>query len=131
MDNASKDNDQPVTQSDDGSVLSTVTLLRSMQTTVQARMQTKLQRKIQTTISLQEECILKSAQTIVAHPIDAAASDGGIAAYPETSELSQILLSVPMLTQRKKTLKLLRPCHRILCLPCHLLDMRLFVLQKT
>jgi hypothetical protein len=35
--------------------------------------------------SLQEGCILKSAQTIVALPIDAAASDGGIAAYPETS----------------------------------------------
>jgi hypothetical protein len=35
--------------------------------------------------SLQEGCILKSAQTIVAFPIDAAASDGGIADNPETS----------------------------------------------
>jgi hypothetical protein len=37
--------------------------------------------------SLQEGCILKSAQTIVALPIDAAASDGGISAYPETSRI--------------------------------------------
>jgi hypothetical protein len=35
--------------------------------------------------SLQEGRILTFAQTVVALPIDAAASDGGIAAYPETS----------------------------------------------
>jgi hypothetical protein len=52
MNNASKDNDHPVTQSDDGSVIDVDLTAGYADLTVQARMQTKSQRKVQATISV-------------------------------------------------------------------------------
>jgi hypothetical protein len=80
--------------------------------------------------SLQGRCILKSAQTIVALPIDAEESDGGIAAYPETSGIvANTVICTNVDTAEGNTLAV-APMLSNTCLPCRLLDMSLFV-QKT